>query len=141
MHHSADQERSSPDLYLRRLALWARMLVWVFVIVPWWVLVVFHPVQDARMLWRVITRPTEAGPTIARWLGESYGHVLPIFPWPRVQPQPNLPRPLPRVRWVARPGTYPSMSLKVSSNLIRCRPTGTRCRSTLIRSTFGNEGR
>ena len=104
MTFADDRERSPTDPYLRGPALWSRMIVWAFVIVPWWVLVVFRPVQDARMLWRVMTRPAEAGTTIAGWLVQSYGHVLPIWPWPR--PQPNQTRSVPRIQAPPPSGTH-----------------------------------
>jgi len=96
-----DHEHSPSGFHPSGLVLWARISGWAFVIVPWLVLVVFYPVQDARMFWRVMTGPAEAGTTIAGWLGESYGHVLPIFPWPGAQSQANQTRKVQRRHTVA----------------------------------------
>ena len=126
MTFADDRERSPTDPYLRGPALWARMIVWAFVIVPWWVLVVFRPVQDARMLWRVMTRPAEAGTTIAGWLVQSYGHVLPIWPWPRPHPTSNTVSPedsgAPTL-WNASGALS-----RLFGSPIRCRPSGKNCR-------------
>ncbi len=127
MSLEGDHEHSPSGFYPSGLVLWARIAGWAFVIVPWLVLVVFHPVQDARMFWKVMTRPAEAGTTIAGWLGESYGHVLPILPWPQAQPpsQPNTASP-------EAQGAHPSGTLRrlphgMPGKPIRCRPIGTRC--------------
>jgi hypothetical protein len=96
-----DRKRRPSESGAHGLAAWFHLIVWGFVTVPWWVLVVFHPVQDARMFWRAVTHPASSGPTIAEWLGQSYGHVLPI--WFRVRPQPNETKWTPMGRSVTVP--------------------------------------
>ena len=114
-----DHKNSPSEFYPRGPILWARITGWAFVIVPWLVLVVFHPLQDARMFWTVMTRPAEAGTTIAGWLGESYGHVLPILPWPQAQSQANQTRRVLQRNAVAPAGTHRGISHKVSDTPIR----------------------
>jgi hypothetical protein len=89
-----DRERRPTEFGARGLAAWFHLIVWAFVVVPWWVLVVFHPVQDARLLWKVVTRPASSPAAITAWLAQSYSHVLPI--WFRARPHqdpanPHLP--------------------------------------------------
>ena len=107
-----DHEHSPSGFHPSGLVLLARISGWAFVIVPWLVLVVFYPMQDARMFWKVMTRPAEAGMAIAGWLGESYGHVFPFFPWPRAQPQDNQTRRSQRHHAIGPAGTHRGISHK-----------------------------
>lgn len=116
-----DRERRPAELGPRGLAAWVQLIVWALVIVPWWELVVFHPVQDVQMFWKVVTRPTLSRATITDWLAQSYGHVFPI--WFRVQTRWALTG-----RAAARSGTHRAFSGGVSGRPIRCRPTGKRWR-------------
>ena len=118
------RERRLAELGPRGLAAWFHLIVWAFMIVPWWVLVVFHPVQDSRMFWRVVTRPASSRAAITNWLTQSYGHVFPI--WFRARPQPFQARPVLTGRAAASSGTGRQLSGRVSRIPIKCRPPGRR---------------
>ncbi len=53
-----------------------RVVMWVFLVAPWQVWVVFHPIADLRVASTLVTRPREAIPAIVEMLHHAYAVPL-----------------------------------------------------------------